>query len=143
MVLCQPQRSKCLYCISDSLNYSSYSSISRKKFLQLEIVEKLFEINYVTRRLNGLAMCSIENAILDIIDLDTIINDFASRNARRIFFVKNWNITVDGIMGLAIIWGNHTHLIFYFLVCIVDIVFQKLYIWLVLGYLFYYVKKII
>ena len=35
--------------------------------------------------LNGLAMCNIKNAILDIIDLDTIINDFASRNARRSF----------------------------------------------------------
>ena len=30
--------------------------------------------------LNGLAMCNIKNAILGIIDLDTIINDFASRN---------------------------------------------------------------
>ena len=40
-------------------------------------------------RLNGLAMCSIENAILGIIDLDTIINDFASRNAHRSFFEKD------------------------------------------------------
>ena len=37
-------------------------------------------------RLNGLAMCSIENAILGIIGLDTIINDFASKNAHRSFF---------------------------------------------------------
>jgi hypothetical protein len=32
-------------------------------------------------RLNDLAMCSIENGILDKIDLDVVIEDFASRNA--------------------------------------------------------------
>ena len=83
-------------------------------------------------RLNDLAMCSIEKDILDNLDLDTIINNFASRNARRIFFVKNWNITVDGIMGLAIIRGNRTRFIFYSLACNIDIVLQKLYIILVL-----------
>ena len=40
-------------------------------------------------RLNGLAMCSIEAEILDNIDLDVVLNDFASRNARRHFFKKN------------------------------------------------------
>ena len=37
-------------------------------------------------RLNGLAMCSIENDILDKIDLGTVLQDFVSRNARRWFF---------------------------------------------------------
>ena len=41
------------------------------------------------KRLNGLAMCSIEKDILDNIDLDTILNDFVSRNARMSFFVKD------------------------------------------------------
>jgi hypothetical protein len=36
-------------------------------------------------RLNGLAMCSIENDILDTIDLESVLEDFASRNARRRF----------------------------------------------------------
>ena len=40
-------------------------------------------------RLNGLAMCCIEKDILDNIDLEVVLNDFASRNARRSFFVKN------------------------------------------------------
>ena len=35
------------------------------------------------KRLNGLAMCSIEKDILDDINLDTVFEDFASRNARR------------------------------------------------------------
>ena len=39
-------------------------------------------------RLNGLAMCSIEKDILKNIDLDNVLNDFASRNARRSFFLK-------------------------------------------------------
>jgi hypothetical protein len=37
-------------------------------------------------RLNGLAKCCIENAVLDTIDLDTVLNDFASRKARRNLF---------------------------------------------------------
>jgi hypothetical protein len=39
------------------------------------------------QRLNGLAMCSIEKNILDNIDLDIVLNDFASRNARRSIFL--------------------------------------------------------
>ncbi|KAF0894828.1 hypothetical protein E2562_003712 [Oryza meyeriana var. granulata] len=34
-------------------------------------------------RLNGLATLCIEKRLLDEIDIDTIINDFASRNVRR------------------------------------------------------------
>ena len=59
------------------------------KFLKIDTTKKLFENNYVTKRLNGLVKCSIEKGILDNIDLDTILNDFASRNARCSFFVKD------------------------------------------------------
>jgi hypothetical protein len=37
--------------------------------------------------LNGLTMCTIEKDILDIINLNTILNDFASENARRSIFL--------------------------------------------------------
>jgi hypothetical protein len=40
-------------------------------------------------RLNGLAMCSIEKDILDIIDLDSVLEDFASKNAQRHLFKKH------------------------------------------------------
>ena len=40
-------------------------------------------------RLNGLAMCSIEKDILDTIDLESVLEDFASRNVRRRFFKKH------------------------------------------------------
>jgi hypothetical protein len=38
-------------------------------------------------RLNGLAMCTIERDILDTIDLNTVLDDFASRNVRRNIFI--------------------------------------------------------
>ena len=52
-------------------------------------------------RLNGLAMCSIEAEILDNIDLDVVLNDFASQNARRKFFVKNCRrIIIHEVIGV-------------------------------------------
>jgi hypothetical protein len=36
-------------------------------------------------RLNDFAMCNIEKDILDKIDLDTVLEDFASRNAEDAF----------------------------------------------------------
>jgi hypothetical protein len=36
-------------------------------------------------RLNGLAILCIEKILLDEIDIDTIITDFASKNVRRNF----------------------------------------------------------
>jgi hypothetical protein len=39
--------------------------------------------------LNGLATCYIEKGILDKVDLNIVLDDFASRNARRSFFVKH------------------------------------------------------
>ena len=48
------------------------------RFEQLKTFEKVFGFLF-----------NSENAILDIIDLDTIINDFASRNAHRSFFAKD------------------------------------------------------
>jgi hypothetical protein len=37
------------------------------------------------KRLNGFAMCNTEKDILDKIDLDTVLEDFASRNAEDAF----------------------------------------------------------
>jgi hypothetical protein len=37
-------------------------------------------------RLNGLVKCCIDKDILDTIDLDTVLNDFASRKARISLF---------------------------------------------------------
>ena len=40
-------------------------------------------------RLNDLAILCIEKNMLENIDVDTIINDFASRNARRQCFFEH------------------------------------------------------
>jgi hypothetical protein len=41
-------------------------------------------------RLNGLATCFIEKDTLDNIDLEIVLGDFASRNARKkLFFCKS------------------------------------------------------
>ncbi|XP_039851364.1 zinc finger MYM-type protein 1-like [Panicum virgatum] len=62
---------------------------AERSFSKLKLLRNCLRTTMLQERLNGLTMCSIEKDILDNLDLDTIINDFASRNARRIFFVKN------------------------------------------------------
>ena len=59
---------------------------AERSFSKLKLLKNYLRTTMLQGRLNGLAMCSIENAILGIIGLDTIINDFASRNAHRSFF---------------------------------------------------------
>ena len=43
-------------------------------------------------RLNGLAICSTEKDIMDDINLDIVLKDFALRNVRRRFFTQNRSI---------------------------------------------------
>jgi len=62
---------------------------AERSFSKLKLLRNCLRTTMLQERLNGLAMCSIEKDILDNIDLDTIINDFASRNARRSFIVKD------------------------------------------------------
>ena len=69
-----------------NLNCTCDGNFNRKKFLKIETPEKVSKVNYVKGRLNGLAIGNIEIVILDIIDHDTVINVFASRNTRRSFF---------------------------------------------------------
>jgi hypothetical protein len=54
-------------------------------------------------RLNGLTMCSIENDILDIIDLESVLEDFASRNARIRFFKKHWSTLILSEVTIIVI----------------------------------------
>ena len=62
---------------------------AERSFSKLKLLKNCLRSTMLQERLNGLATCCIEKDILDRIDLDTLINDFASRNARRSFFVKN------------------------------------------------------
>ena len=62
---------------------------AERSFSKLKLLRNCLRSTMLQERLNGLAMCSIEQDILDDINLDTVLEDFASRNARRRFFTKN------------------------------------------------------
>jgi hypothetical protein len=62
---------------------------AERSFSKLKIIKNCLRSTMSQNRLNGLAMCSIEKEILDNIDLDVVLNDFASRNAHRSIFKKN------------------------------------------------------
>uniref|UniRef100_A0A8I7BCB0 HAT C-terminal dimerisation domain-containing protein n=1 Tax=Hordeum vulgare subsp. vulgare TaxID=112509 RepID=A0A8I7BCB0_HORVV len=53
---------------------------AERSFSKLKLLKNCLRSTMSQDRLNGLAMCCIEKDVLDKIDLDTLINDFASRN---------------------------------------------------------------
>ena len=59
---------------------------AERSFLKLKVLKNYLRSTMSQEWLNGLAMCTIEKDILDTIDLDTVLDDFASRNARRSIF---------------------------------------------------------
>ncbi|XP_021861362.2 uncharacterized protein [Spinacia oleracea] len=60
---------------------------AERSFSKLKLLKTYLRSSMSQERLNGLAILSIEKEILEHIDLDTTISDFASRNARRQRFV--------------------------------------------------------
>ena len=53
---------------------------AERSFSKLKLLKNYLRSTMPQERLNGLAMCTIEKDILDTIDLNTVLNDFASRN---------------------------------------------------------------
>jgi hypothetical protein len=51
----------------------------------LKLLKNYLRSKMSQERLNGLAILCIEKILLDEIDIDTIINDFASKHVKRIF----------------------------------------------------------
>jgi len=60
---------------------------AERSFSKLKLLKNYLRSTMSQERLNGLAICTIEKDILDTIDLDTVLDDFASRNARRSIFL--------------------------------------------------------
>ncbi|XP_062232383.1 uncharacterized protein LOC133929596 [Phragmites australis] len=58
---------------------------AERSFSKLKLLKNHLRSTMSHERLNGLATLCIEKKLLDEIDIDTIINDFASRNIRRNF----------------------------------------------------------
>ncbi|XP_052622537.1 uncharacterized protein LOC111915532 [Lactuca sativa] len=62
-------------------------AFAERSFSKLKLLKNYLRSSMSQEKLNGLAMLCIEKDMLDKIDLDNIINDFASRKARRNIFL--------------------------------------------------------
>ena len=60
---------------------------TERSFSKLKLLKSYLRSSMSQERLNDLAILYIEKNMLENIDVDTIINDFASRNARRQCFL--------------------------------------------------------
>ncbi|KAI4982735.1 hypothetical protein ZWY2020_023227 [Hordeum vulgare] len=58
---------------------------AERSFSNLKLLKNYLRSTMSQERLNGLATLCIEKKMLDEIDIDTIISDFASKNVRRNF----------------------------------------------------------
>jgi hypothetical protein len=58
---------------------------AERSFSKLKLLRNYLRSKMSQERLNGLATLCIEKKLLDAIDLDTIISDFTSKNAKRNF----------------------------------------------------------
>ncbi|VAI52543.1 hypothetical protein VPH35_107806 [Triticum aestivum] len=56
---------------------------AERSFSKLKLLKNYLRSTMSQERLNGLAMCCIEKNMLDSIDLNNLIDDFASKNARK------------------------------------------------------------
>ncbi len=59
---------------------------AERSFSKLKLLKNYLRSTMSQEMLNGLAMCSIKKDILDNIDLNTVLDDFTSRNVRRSIF---------------------------------------------------------
>ena len=60
---------------------------AERSFSKLKLLKNYLRSTMSQERLNDLAMCTIERAIFDTIDLNTVLDDFASRNPPRSIFL--------------------------------------------------------
>jgi hypothetical protein len=62
---------------------------AERSFSKLKLLKNYLRYKMSQERLNGLAILCIEKILLDEIDIDTIINDFASKHVRNFFKVTS------------------------------------------------------
>jgi hypothetical protein len=69
------------------LNVPVTVASAKRSFSKLKLLKNYLRSTMSQERFNDLVMCSIEKDIFDTIDFNTILNDFASKNARRSIFL--------------------------------------------------------
>ena len=62
------------------------NSSAERSFSKLKLLKYYLRITMTQDRLNGLAILSIEKAMLESLDYENIIDDFAPRNVKRNHF---------------------------------------------------------
>ena len=60
---------------------------AKRSFSKLKLLNNYLRSTMSQERLNGLAMCTIEKDILDTVDHNTVLDDFASRKALKSIFL--------------------------------------------------------
>ncbi|PWA43871.1 zinc finger MYM-type protein 1 [Artemisia annua] len=75
----------------------------KKKFLKLKLLKSYLRSTMSQERLNGLASIAIENDILESVNYEMLIDNFATKNAKRMTLFKNKLI---GEVVVAIVAGS-------------------------------------
>jgi hypothetical protein len=63
-------------------------ALVKRSFSKLKLIKTYLRTTMSQERLNGLAMISIKNEYLDKLNFDNLIEEFASKNARRSNFLR-------------------------------------------------------
>ena len=63
-------------------------ALAEKSFSKLKLLKSYLRSTMSQERLNGLALIAIENGLLESVDYEALINNFASKNARRSAYFK-------------------------------------------------------
>ena len=102
---------------------------AKRSFSKLKLLKSYLRSSMSQERLNDLAILCIEKNMLENIDVDTIINDFASRNARRKCFFMNicmlnlkLNVFISIVKNILFVKSNKNyHLQAFFLLCTLEL----------------------
>ncbi|XP_010472491.1 PREDICTED: zinc finger MYM-type protein 1-like [Camelina sativa] len=81
--------------LEDCLKNGEHSDIdgsdlfAERSFSKLKLIKNYMQSTMSQERLSGLALLSIERAMVEEIDYETLMNDFAAKNSRRLIFKRD------------------------------------------------------
>ncbi|CAN1805610.1 Zinc finger MYM-type protein 1 [Linum perenne] len=80
-------KSSCMH-IEGVLKNNEQCDIDERSFSKLKLLKSYLRSTMTQERLNGLAMVAIENNLLEDTKIEELIDNFISKNARRLFLFK-------------------------------------------------------